>query len=330
MSKVFVTGGSGHVGGNLIRELLKQKRKVKVLFYKDDEAFKDLDVERIQGDILDKNSLLKALEDVDIVYHLAAIISITGPQGGRVNHINVQGTKNIVEACLETKVKRLIHFSSIHAMSKWPLTKTINENSELATGPKELAYDRSKAQGIEVVKKGIKKGLDAVIVHPTGIIGPNDFKPSRMGNVLKMIYNGSLAALVNGGFNWVDVRDVVNGAIAAEKHGKKGERYILSGHWKNMKELFKIISKVAGKKDSAFVCPTWLAVIGASFYETYAKITKTQALYTRESLNALKGHKFIDNSKTKKLLNYNARPIDETINDTLNWFIERKDLTPTQ
>ena len=275
----------------------------------------------VQGDILDKEFLKNAFKDADCVHHLAAQISIVGPMNGLVKRINVDGVQNVVSACLESGVKRLVHYSSIHAFKQTPLDQPITETRDFVdeTG---YAYDHSKALGFKEVQKGVQNGLDAVILHPTGIVGPYDFKPSRMGQVLLDLYYGKLPSNIEGGFNWVDVRDVVKGALLAEKHGKTGENYILSGDWKSIDEVSRTVGIITGKPMPKWTSPMWLAKVGAPFAELFAKLTNTMPLYTAESLGALRANKHMSHDKAKDAFGYAPRPFEESIRDTFTWLKE--------
>lgn len=316
-----VTGSSGHLGGNLVRALLASGRKVRALVREDSRAVDGLDLETVKADLLDPDSLVRAFDGAGIVYHLAARISIVGGEGGLVQAINVDGVRNVVDACLKCGVKRLVHTSSVHAFDLRSGRETTDEDSPLA-GEKAYAYDRSKALGRLEVMKGVERGLDAVTVHPSGIIGPYDYKPSRMGQVLLDLYNGKLPSLISGGFDFVDVRDVALGMLAAEEKGRSGENYILSGYWVSIEELGRVFEEVANIKPPGFTCPMWLARIGAPFAHGYAKLMNKTPLFTRESLGALRTGTRFSHDKATAEFGYNPRPFKESIEDSIAWFME--------
>ncbi len=314
-----VTGANGHIGNNLCRELLKQGYNVKVLIRNDSDALKGLDLELIKGDVTDKESLQKLIEGADVVFHLAAIISINRRQKHLLPAINIEGTRNISEICLENNVKRFIHFSSVHALNQYPLDKPLTEENPLA-GNNTYAYDRSKAEAEKIILNACEKGLNAIILNPTSVIGVNDYKPSLLGQAVLKIANGKLPALIPGGFDWVDVRDVVQGSISVIKKGRAGERYLLSGHWRTMKDLSSEINKYTGRKNPIKI-PTFSAKIGLPFIRLYGKIKNEAPLYTNESLNILKySNKNVSHSKAAEELDYTTHPFSETIKDTVEWF----------
>lgn len=322
--KIAITGASGHVGANLTRLLIKQGHDLKVLYYKDNTAFSNLAVESIKGDILDTNSINKLIAGSEYVIHLAAFISITGDKNGKVFNINTQGTQNICEACIKYNIKRLIHFSSIHSFKAEPFDAILDETRE-SVGRKALAYDISKAKAESIVKEYVKKGLNAVILNPTSIIGPYDFKPSLMGSVLLKLFKGQLPALVSGGYDFVDVRDVAMAALLAIEKGRNGENYLLSGTWKKISELAAIAENISGVSAPRFTCPHWLAIISLPFLNLHARAKSSQPLYTKESLDVLrKAHRNISSQKATTELGFQSRPLEETIKDTLDWFTQNK------
>jgi len=316
---VVVTGASGHVGANLIRELQEKGRSVRALAHRDRRAFEGLGIETCAGDILDSRSLIKAFKGARCVYHLAVHISISKRDAEEASLINVKGTRSVVHACREAGVGRLVHFSSIHALSSEPRKEEIDESRPLA-GASAPLYDRSKADAERIVLEAVKGGLDAVTITPTAILGPWDFKPSYMGKFLLALYHGDFKSLVRGGFDWVDVRDVVQGALAAEQRGRRGERYLLSGTWLSVKDLAALVEEVTGMGAPWFTAPMWLAHAGLPFMGVLSRLKKTEPLYTKESLHALQNHRCISHQKATRELGYASRPLRETLKDALEWF----------
>ena len=293
---------------------------VTAVVHRDMKALEGVDVRTASGDVLERSSLEKAFDGAEIVLNLAAHISITGTDGGMVDEINVRGARNVAEACLQTGVGRLVHFSSVHAFCQEPLDRVIDETRPLADTTPAPAYDQSKARGEREVLRCVDKGLDAVIVNPAAVLGPHDYKLSRMGDVLLKLYHRKLPALVPGGYDWVDVRDIVQGTIQAMERGRTGERYILSGHWLAVSDLAGVVEQVTGKRKPRLSTPLFLARIGAPFVETFSKVTGTRPLYTREAIHTLVGNSRFSHAKASEELDYEPRPIGETIGATFEWF----------
>ena len=319
--KVAITGGSGHVGGNLARALIAEGHEVRALARKDRRALDGLDLTVVAGDVLDPASLVRAVEGVEVVYHAAARISLKhdDPVATR---INTEGARNVVEACLAAGVRRLVHFSSIHACSPNPPDQPIDEARPLFDDS-PLAYDRSKAAGEGEVRAGIERGLDAVIVVPTAVIGPNDFKPSRMGRLVVDVCKRRLPATVEGGFNWVDVRDVAAGALAAAARGRRGERYLLGGEYLSLHALACQVAACCGVRSPWFCSPSWLAKLGVPFASLYAAMTGKEPLFNAASVDIVRHHGLVSHEKAARELGYSPRPLRETIADTVAWFRER-------
>jgi dihydroflavonol-4-reductase len=317
---IAITGANGHVGVNLCKALAESGHEVRVLVHKNTKGLEKLDVKIFRGDLLDKASLIPFLDGAEIVFHLAAKISITGDPHGSVRAVNTEGTRFITELSKELGIKRFIHFSSIHAFRQEPHDQILDETRPLV-GDEAFAYDRSKADGERIVMNAAKNGLDAFVLSPTAIVGPMDYEPSLMGKALLQLYHHQIPALVPGGYNWVDVRDIVQAAIQSIGKGRKGEKYLLSGHWHSLPEVAGLIEKHTGKKVIRTVMPFWLAWIGLPFITLYSRISGRTPLYTRESLEIIiNGSKRISHEKASHELDFSPRSLDETVQDVMKWF----------
>ena len=320
---VVVTGASGHVGANLVRTLLAQNRPTRALVHTHRRALEELDIECFKGDICNLNSLLRVFQGADVVYHLAADVSILPDQWPSLEAVNIFGTRNVVEACLKCGVRRLVHFSSIQAVTRKSKGAPIDESCPLVDSPKWPPYDRSKAAGEREVLKGIEKGLDAVIIRPTAIVGPHDYRPSSFGEAIMAFARGQLPALVEGGFDWVDVRDVASGAIYAEERALTGARYMLSGHWVPLRRVAALAEEITGIPAPRFVLPLWLARFGAPLFTGFDRLMGREPLFTSASMRALGSHQNISHDKAARELGYQPRPFEETFTDTMRWFAEK-------
>jgi dihydroflavonol-4-reductase len=293
-----------------------------VVVHHDDRALAGLDVERVSGDLMSVESLTAAFSGCGLVFHLAAKISIDPREDDLLGTINVKGPENVAAACLAARVERLVHFSSIHALSSQPPEREIDETREPTRPDYPVAYDRSKAAGEAAIRAAVARGLDAVIVNPTGVIGPFDYRPSPMGEVFLDLYHRRLPGIVEGGFNWVDVRDVVSSAIAAAERGRTGERYLLSGHWMSVRELAALASEITGVGAPRLVSPMWLARASAPLATAVARMVGKRPLFTSASLHALRNHRLINHAKATRELGHQPRPLRDTITDIYAWFRE--------
>jgi len=323
--RVAVTGASGHIGNCLVRELKKQGADVKVLVYQFRNDLDEMNVECIQGSLFDMESLEKLCAEVDVVFHLAAQISIDNRQAEQVFSTNVTGTINILEAARKCGVRKFIHFSSIDAFQAEPKEQILDEN-RLLIQSKDSAYGFSKAESEREVLKAVKLGLEAVILSPTAVIGPFDYRGSILGKALRKMFQNKMPFLVFGGYNWVDVRDVASAAIQAIEHGRKGEKYILSGNFANLKDLSVVISKIADCRIPLIV-PISLVRLVCPFFQVYASLTRTEPLFTNHSLDLLlSSPENISCEKARIELNYKPRQLEETLRDAYFWYMENKQL----
>ena len=233
---IAVTGASGHIGANLTRRLIADGNKVKVLLHKDKRAIKGLPLEIINGSLNDFRSIEELGKNADVVFHLAARISIGQNNYETVYNTNVEGTKNIVKTCRKLGVPKFIHFSSIHTLDPNPFDQPLDETRPLIENS-GLVYERTKAECEKWITEQNSDNFHVVVLNPTAVLGPNDFKPSFMGQFIIKLYKGTIPALVPGGYDWVDVRDVVDAAVNAIEKATPGERYILSGGWKSFREI---------------------------------------------------------------------------------------------
>jgi dihydroflavonol-4-reductase len=317
-----VTGASGHVGVNLVRALIARGRNVRIIAHSSTLGLEELKADRRNGDVNDLDSLVRAFEGVSIVYHLAAYISLLMSDHLRCSRINIEGTRNVLEACRRSNVKRLVHFSSIHSLCNEPLDVPIDETRPLVHSPKSAPYDLSKASGERLVRQAAAEGFDAVIINPTAVIGPYDYRPSHFGQALIMMAEGRIPVLLEGGFDWVDARDVADGAILAEQAAPAGANYLLSGTWLSVREIAAIVSRITGRRPPALSCPMTVAGACAPVVTAVSRWTGTRPLFTSVSLRALAGNRNISHAKATRELGYEPRPIDETISDTIHWFID--------
>jgi dihydroflavonol-4-reductase len=298
-----VTGATGHLGANLVPALLDAGHRVRVVTIEADAtaipALDGLEVERVQGDVRDRASLATAFTGAAVVHHLAAMISVRARPGPMLRTVNVDGVANVVAACSDAGVGRLVHVSSIHATS---------------SGRRVPAYDRSKAAGERIVLAAVENGLDAVVIRPTGIVGPRDHAPSRMGQLFLDFYHRRLPALITGGFNWVDVRDVANAIATASHAGRRGSTYTVSGYWRSLGDLARLSGSVTGVRPPLLRLPHWLA-------RSTAPVTSlTSDRFTSAAVRALRDHQDVGCTLALRDLGHWPRPLTETVADIYAWF----------
>ncbi|MFO0550993.1 MAG: NAD-dependent epimerase/dehydratase family protein [Polyangiaceae bacterium] len=314
--KVAITGASGHVGAALVRALLEQGAHVRALVRGDTRAIEGLDVERVSGDVADPSALERAFHGVEVVYHAAARITLEPEHDPAAHATNVDGTRNVLQACKRSGARRLVHFSTVHAL---------RPDGAGLLGPGEgFAYERSKVAAEKLVLAD--QEVDAVIVSPCAVVGPFDHKPSHIGRVLLMLERGLLLATVTGGQSWVDVRDIALAATRAAERGRRGARYVVSGHFRSMQEFSTLASRAAGVRAPLMAFPAGLARAFAPLAERGAALLRSEPLITRASLAALEdAPRAIDDAAARDL-GHAPRPLEETLRDTFDWFRAQKKL----
>lgn len=326
--QVAVTGAAGHVGANLVRALLARGDQVRVLVHTDTRGIAGLPVEHSHGSVTDLAAVLRLVHGVQRVYHLAAKVSIEPRERAELHRVNVGGTQCVVDACRTAGVARLVYVSSIHAFASHPRHEPITEDRALATGRGLPGYDASKVAAERVVQAAVASGLDAVVLNPTAILGPHDCRPSHLGEVLLDLYHQRLPGLVAGGFDWVDVRDVAAGILAAADQAPAGSRYLLGGQRATVAELAHLVAQVTGRRAPWLVAPMWLARAVAPGAEWAARLAGRRPLFTPESLYALRNHLDISSARARQELGYAPRALETTVRDTFDWFREAGMLEP--
>lgn len=332
----IVTGAAGHLGGGIVRELIDQGKTVRAFIMPGEscvpEAAEDAPITRIEGDVCDSASLDRLFDgcqdDDIIVIHCAGIISITKQMNPKIWAVNVDGTKNIIDACVRHRALRLVYVSSVHALPVLPWGHTMSEVTRFDPDSVPGAYAKTKARASQLVLDATREaGLDAVIIHPAGIIGP---MASDNGNVNNMIFKflaGKLGVAVHGGYDFVDVRDVASGAIAAAERGTSGECYVLSNRFIDTRELFGALSDAAERRPLKTYVPMWMARAAAPFAELYYRVTHKVPMFTRYSLFTLSENSIFSHEKATRDLGYRPRDFKETINDTVSWV--RRSMLPS-
>ena len=319
---ILVTGGTGHIGNVLIRKLARRGERVRALLPHGESPapLEGLPVEIVEGDVLDLSSMFKVLEGVRGVFHLAGVISILPGANPLLRRVNVEGTRNVLQAALRAGVQKLVYTSSIHAIQRAE-TGVIDERLPYDPDNPYGDYDRSKAQATLEVRKAAKSGLDAVIACPTGVIGPYDFRGSMMGDVIRTAAERRPTLYVDGAYDFVDVRDVADGLIAASLQGKAGESYILSGHRISVRYLLETVREITGQAFFQMKVPFDLARVAARFTPHYYRLAGRPPRFTPYSLAVLRSNANISHAKATRELGYRVRSVQSTIADTVHWFL---------
>ncbi len=335
MQRIYViTGIGGHLGNTIARELLNSGATVRGFARPGEDVtmlYGDA-VSIVRGDVRDIESLeplFYGIERDDEVFfiHCAGIVSIASKYDQTVVDVNVNGTANVVELCKRHHVKKLVYISSVHALPELPDHAIMQEVSKFRPDSVTGLYAKTKAAATQIVLDAVNDGLDATVIHPSGIIGPNDYGNGHLTQMIIDYLNGTLTAGVDGGYDFVDVRDVANGVIAATERGKKGECYILSNRYVAVPELLNTLSRITGGRKIHTFLPIWFAKLTAPLAELYYKIRNESPLFTRYSLDVLTSNARFTCAKAKRDLGYKVRDISVTLRDTVTFLMhERKNL----
>ena len=325
MGIALITGGSGHVGANLVRELSSRGYEVRCIdFDNDHRAFEGFNVELVKGNITDISTLDNAFKDVEVVFHTAAVISLDRKDKDLIRSVNVGGTENVCEMSLRHGIKKLIHFSSVDAFVREPLEDPLYENRSLVTDPNAVPYDLSKADAQRIVLEYCDKGLNASIIHPSGIFGPNDFKPSLFGQEFINIANKKRPYSINVGYDYVDVRDLCKTSVDCIDKGEIKQNYIVGGNYMDFVYMSEVMSEILNKKLIRSTLPFGFIYMSLPGSYISSLIKKTPRAITMDSIHTIKvQNKNIPSSLSKEKLNHNPRPVEETIQDTIEFFQKR-------
>ena len=298
---IFVTGASGLVGSHLIKALLHQGKKVKALYRNSIPTVEGAEkVEWIKGDILDIIFLEEALMKVQQVYHCAAIVSFHPKQRNLMHKTNVEGTANIVNACLTAGVEKLVHVSSVSALGRMRQNEVITEQMRWSPETSNSEYGKSKYLAEMEVWRGIGEGLDAVIVNPTIILGAADWNISSTA-IFKNVYK-EFPWYSEGITGFVDVEDVVKAMIMLMESNTSRERFIISAEDTTYHRLFDLIAKAFGKKPPHKKVTPFIAAIVWRLEKLKSLFTGKNPLITKETANTAQAKVHFDNSKLLKCL----------------------------
>ena len=326
----LITGATGFLGRAVLQLLLAHSCRVLALVMDKDPLAYTIpeNVTVFCGDLTDKDTLrsfFAAGGDSFCVLHCAGIVSIASKPDEAIYRVNVQGTRNIVDLSREFGAGRLIYVSSVHAIPEKPAPEKITEPDRFA--PDEILgdYGKSKAMATALVLEAAQNGLNASVVLPSGIIGPGDLARGNMTRMLLAFCRGQLPLGVNGGYDFVDVRDVAGGILGCAMSGKSGEGYILSGRYITIKEMLDIIGKAAGLHRRPLCLPLGLAKLAAPYYEKWCIRKKKPLFFTPYSIAVLGSNGYFSHKKASGVLSYKPRPIEETLRDMTEWLRQQEE-----
>ena len=327
MEKTYlVTGACGHLGGTLVRLLERTGAQVRGLRLPSEQARDRAHVTYYPGDVRDRDSLRPLFRGLAgrevVVFHTAAIVDISGEVTPQMRDVNVNGTKNILALCREYGVKRLVYVSSVHAIPEKDGCAVLREVDSFSPQQVTGGYAKTKAEATQAVLDAAAQGLDAVVVHPSGILGPFDGTGNHLVQLVKEYAGGKLPACVKGGYDFVDVRDVAAGCLAAAEKGRSGQCYILSNRHYEVKEVLAMAKTLCHGRRLP-VLPMWMAQAAEPLLGWVARVKKQRPLYTKYSLYTLRSNDRFDHGKATAELGYRPRDLRQTVRDTLRWLAKK-------
>ncbi len=321
MRTILVTGGTGFIGSNLAAALVERGCIVRLLRRPTSQltAITDIDAEHFVGDLRDPDALVRAARGCDTVFHVGALVSYWRRQREEMYDININGTRNVVAACLKAGAERLVHTSSIAAIGHRPDGLPADESTPFNWESFDIGYRISKHKAEQEIQRGVSKGLSAVIVNPTVVIGERDIHFNG-GQIIRDVYKGRLFYYIEGGTSIAYVGDVVRGHIEAALRGRAGERYILGGENFTYKEMLTTTARVVGGMKPLFKLPLWMARGVAWGSEMFADITNAKPWIGKELVAGLSVKNWFSCEKAERELGYAKTPFEEAVRRTFTWY----------
>lgn len=321
--KAFVTGGTGFVGGAVVRRLLEGGHQVRVLVRPgaNTRQLEGLRVERVEGDLSDAESLRRAMEGCEWVFHVAALYAYWGYPWESFYRANVEGTRNVLEAADEAKVQRIVHTSSIATLGLPRGDEPANEDTPVALEDKIDHYKRSKFLAEEVARGAARRGLPVVIVNPAAPVGVGDHKPTPTGQMIVDFLRGRMFGYVDTSLNIVDVEDVAAGHLLAVERGRIGERYILGGENLTLRQVLDLLAEVSGRPPVRRRVPHGVALAWSYVDIAWARLDRRHVpIATPEKVRLSRQKEIYDSGKAERELGYVHGPAREALRKAVAWY----------
>jgi dihydroflavonol-4-reductase len=327
---VAVTGATGHLGTVLVRELLGRGERVRYIARAgsrvptlDEGERVDLAAERVEGGLFDRAALVRAFDGADVVYHCAGRVSFSPGNDAELYRVNVEGTRSVLAAARAAGVRRFVHVGSVEAFPLSSGEDPVSERHGIDPERTVLAYGRTKAQGMLDALAATDGTMNVVVCAPTAFIGPPDYRRSALGAFVLDYLRRRLPAYVDGGFDFVDVRDVADAVVRAGERGANGRVYLLGGEYATIPRIIGMLEEASGVRRPLLNLPVRAILPFAGIVHLYYRLTGKPPRFTRESLELLSLGVRVDSSRAQEELGYAPRPLRETLADTIGWFVEQ-------
>ena len=320
--KALVTGATGFVGANLVRELLKDETAVRVLVRPGSPrtTIEHLDVEVVPGDLQDRGALRHALKECQVLYHVAARYSLSEKEAAEMYRTNVEGTRNILEVALDVGIERVVYTSTVGTLGIPKDGVPGTENTPVTLSDMVGAYKRSKFLAEREAERMARRGLPVVIVNPSAPVGPWDVKPTPTGRILVDYLKGQMPGYIHTGLNLVHVRDVARGHILAAQKGLVGEKYVLGNTNLTLREIFAMLEQISGIPAPRWRIPYPVALLAAGASELYARVCGQDPQIPLTGVRMARKIMFFDASKAIRELHFPQTPVEDALRDAVEWF----------
>ena len=320
--RALVTGGTGFLGANLAEGLLRTGWTVRILRRATSPlaAVQDLNVEHAIGDVTDPASLLAAMQDVDVVFNVAAVSQYWRSTSEAIYRVNVTGAQNVFEAAARSGVRRIVHTSSAAAVGIIR-GRSATEDDPFNQPPDRFPYGHSKWLSEEIARKQVAAGQDIVIVNPSAIVGARDINWIS-GSILREAKRGHIPVLPQGGVNFIAVQDVVAGHIAAAQKGRSGERYILSGENLTNRQTTEMTCDIVGVKPPRFTQPRWTIPIAAWGLDVAAKVARRPLPLSGGQMRLTADYLYFDSAKAQRELGLPHTPVRQALQECYDWYVQ--------
>jgi dihydroflavonol-4-reductase len=325
MKKALVTGAAGFIGSNVVRELLKEGVEVRALIRAGENLrnLEGLEVERVEGNVLDPDSLRGAVQGCDTLFHLAAIYKFWSENPREIYEVNIRGGNYMLLAARDAGVEKIVYTSSMAAVGMAPGQESGNEDTPFNMFKYKIDYILTKYISEMNALDMARFGLPLVAVNPTVPLGPGDIAPTPSGKLVVDVVNGKFPGYIDAGITVVDVRDVARGHVLAATRGKIGEKYLLGRETVTFKQLTDLVAKVAGIKLRLVKLPkTAMFAYGWAAEQVADRFTHKEPVLTYAGAQTASRYAYYDSTKARTELGLDFRPLEETVRDSVAWFRE--------
>ena len=322
MKKALVTGSAGFIGSNVVRLLLEEGVDVRAMVLPGENLrnLEGLDVEKVEGNVLDGPTLDAAIDGCDTLFHLAALFSIFTRNRDLFYKVNLQGSRNMLWAAKRAEVEKVVYTSSIAALGVRAGRLPACEDTQFNQFDRANDYVLTKYLSQQEALTFAREGMPIVIVNPCFPYGEGDVAPTPTGKIILDVANGLQFMAYKGGINIVDVKDVARGHLLAARHGKVGDTYILGNENATMKELFEMVVDVAGLDIGIVTMPLFLAKLYGYLWEKWAGYSGHQPMTTAREISYSSQYLFYDITKAITDLGYEPSPVRESLGRAVEWF----------